>query len=156
MKIWNFMQGNERMQKTAVIVSKASQPAFFVFYAVTGIYLLFLDFSKIWLYVLIPLVLISVSTILRKSLKRPRPHIKLGITPFIKGRGEYSCPSNHASGAMVISAACMYVSFPFGAFLSVLAIFTGLSRVAAGAHYPLDIVFGWGLGVVFGLLFLII
>ena len=39
-----------------------------------------------------------------------------------------------------------------GAILIVLAIFTGLSRVMTGVHYPVDVFLGWLIAIVIGCL----
>jgi undecaprenyl-diphosphatase len=51
-----------------------------------------------------------------------------------------SFPSDHATAAFGVAlAVAVFVSRPWGAVLSVLALWIGFARVYDGIHYPLDI-----------------
>lgn len=61
----------------------------------------------------------------------------------------YSFPSAHSQGAVSLygSIARHDRKRAVTAAASVLVFLTGLSRVAAGAHYPTDVLAGWGFGL---------
>ena len=156
--LWDISRKNKYVRRASVFVSKASRPFFAAAYAGAAVYVVAsapaftprnINFFAI------PLAAMTLSFFLRKTLKRPRPGARLGVTPLVRTDGAYSLPSNHAASAAVIAAACMTVSLPFGMILAALALLTGLCRVLAGAHFPSDVAAGWALGIAFGLLFLL-
>ena len=97
-------------------------------------------------------LLYTSNSILRKILNRPRPFKELGIESLIEHEDKGSCPSNHAVSAMIIAMAWCSIFPVVGAVLIVLAIFTGLSRVMTGVHYPVDVFLGWLIAIVIGCL----
>jgi undecaprenyl-diphosphatase len=107
---------------------------------------------------LITLVTVSVveGLILKNLFHRQRPFISLPEVELIgrQFRG-YSFPSGHATSSVAI-ATLYYLFFPktklaYGlVFLACLTIF---DRIYLGAHYPLDVLAGVMLGILFGWLF---
>jgi membrane-associated phospholipid phosphatase len=53
---------------------------------------------------------------------------------------------------VVISLAFWLIKPYIALALLLLAFFTGVSRVCAGVHYPFDVMLGWLIGGVFGVL----
>ncbi len=80
---------------------------------------------------------------------RPRPfvdhsvHQLVLIDPSIK-----SFPSDHTLLSFAVAMAVWQYDRKWGSIFFVLAALVGLSRVAAGVHYPFDIVAGAVIGVV--------
>ncbi len=86
---------------------------------------------------------------LKDGVGRARPYAALGDVILRVGRGNPlgSMPSAHALNAGLMAAvACLY--YRRAAWWVVpIAIGIGVSRVYNGAHFPSDVLAGWGLGV---------
>ena len=63
-------------------------------------------------------------------------------------------PSRHVFSASIIAMMCFTISPLFACILLVLAALEGYIRVVGGVHYPLDVIIGYLLGVLFGLFIL--
>ncbi|MCK5290632.1 MAG: phosphatase PAP2 family protein [Thermoplasmata archaeon] len=106
------------------------------------------------LFFLILLVLV-VTTLLKFLFASPRPEDIREIpipVPGYFGLDVYSFPSNHASRAF---ACAVFLSFRFKKWtvpLFVYAFLIGLAKIYVGAHYPVDIIAGAVVGLIFGFL----
>lgn len=62
--------------------------------------------------------------------------------------GKFSFPSNHATNSMVVAGLMFWwASKPVAIVCLAFAVLVGVSRVYLGVHYPLDILFGFFLGL---------
>ncbi len=126
------------------------------------IYVMFDKRLAIRLSILVALTM-TLNHVLKIIIKNPRPFIREGdyigkwAVPLDKARDlatEYSTPSGHAM------AAASFYAFLYGSARSryvriaaILAILlTGISRPYLGVHYVEDILLGWGIGLVVGLI----
>ena len=84
--------------------------------------------------------------IIRFFYHHPRPFVTLELKPlFIEN--SYSFPSGHAVFYFAVAAGVFAVNRKLGVILYILAILIGTARIAAGVHYPLDILGGAVLGI---------
>lgn len=92
--------------------------------------------------------------ILKFSIRRPRPEGEWG--QIYRITDPHSFPSGHAarSAALAVLGLATGPTW-FGILLALWAPWVGLSRVALGVHYLLDVVAGWFIGIIMGLMALL-
>lgn len=153
-KLYGLSSGNEKWGRLAVALSKSAEVFFFTVFGIGAlIILLFGRYGLLLRYLAVPFATLVYNTFMRKILGRPRPFNREENVKSLTGhKDSSSCPSNHAASAMVIAMA-WYCIFPQVSLLLVIpAVFTGLSRVMTGEHYPFDVLLGWTIGLAAGVL----
>lgn len=148
--LYTTTQKNKYLSNIAVFITNASKGFYILVYLFYAVILLNADRLMLVPYILIPAAALAAALSLRRLLKVPRPFKELEIESLIKHESVYSFPSNHAASACVIACAVYHISPPAGLGLLFLAFVTGVSRILTGVHYPLDVLAGWALGLVFG------
>ncbi len=92
--------------------------------------------------------------VLKPSFERPRPpYVEKTIELRSDRYAGYSFPSNHAANNF---AAAGFLSLCYPALTPVfllVASIVGYSRIYVGVHYPLDVIAGGVIGLIFGLFF---
>ena len=99
------------------------------------------------------------SHFLKRACCRPRPTAGVdgregrmrGFSALIEIPDAFSFPSGHTAAAFAIAVALAGQGHGLGPLTLSLAFGIGLSRVYLGAHYPLDVAAGVGLGALCGL-----
>ncbi len=91
---------------------------------------------------------------LTKSLvKRTRPHVFLDENRYETGAGgseqkpDQSFPSGHMAGSVAFARALSRTYPKAGALCGLASLILGWSRIAKGAHWPLDVVGGGAIGL---------
>ncbi|MDP3764417.1 MAG: phosphatase PAP2 family protein [bacterium] len=92
----------------------------------------------------------GVTSLIRYFYPRERPFVFGGLDALINQNPlEASFPSGHATFFMALAVYFFLVKQPkLSLFLFISAILIGVARVAAGVHWPSDIVAGWAVGAV--------
>lgn len=148
-----FRFGNKH-KKSTIFITRYSCYLFFIMYFLGYTYI-FLNFKyygykTLIKYTLVPLITIVVAKILRKNINSKRPFEKMNITSLIRHKGGNSMPSNHSASAMVLAMALTYILPQYCLVFIILALITGIFRVIAGLHYPIDVLFGFFIGILIG------
>lgn len=89
-----------------------------------------------------------ITEIIRFFYDRPRPFEVLDVTQLISHGPEASLPSGHAAFYFALSLFVFFINKKIGALFLSVTILMGLGRIFAGIHYPLDILAGFGVGLV--------
>lgn len=83
----------------------------------------------------------------------PRPFdILEGVNQLIVHSEAGSFPSGHAIFFFTLSTVLIFYNKKLGLFLFTSSVLIGLARVAAGVHWPSDVLVGASMGVMIGLL----
>lgn len=149
--IYNFTAKRRWVRWLAEVIARLSKSFFFVIYGIGVLWLLVDAPYHLYRFIIIPLLTLCYNSFLRKKIGRVRPFVRFGLEPLLSHEANGSCPSNHAASAMVISFAFWLISPYISVVLIIIALFTGVSRICAGVHYPLDVILGWLIGGVIGI-----
>ncbi len=92
----------------------------------------------------------GVTSLIRYLYPRERPFVFGGLDALINQNPlEASFPSGHATFFMALAVYFYLAKQPkLSVFLFASAILIGVARVAAGVHWPSDIIAGWVVGAV--------
>lgn len=137
------------------LCNKIVTNVYYVVYPFLLLYLFVIQSEKLLPAILIPLLSIVGVTLLRKVLACPRPYEEYPIDQILEKETQHNAmPSRHVFSASIIAMMCFTISPLFACILLVLAALEGYIRVVGGVHYPLDVIIGYLLGVLFGLFIL--
>lgn len=95
------------------------------------------------------------ATIIKDLFKRPRPFIELSdsITPLFTHGGMDSFPSGHSTFFIALGICVLSLNKKFGWFLIICAVLIGITRIISGIHFPIDVLSGFIIGIIFSYLF---
>lgn len=93
----------------------------------------------------------GVAELIRHFYHRPRPYVELNISPLFADTA-YSFPSGHTIFMFALVAGIFPYNKKAAWWLAGAGLLIGLARVAAGVHYPSDILGGIILGLCTGAL----
>lgn len=98
-----------------------------------------------------------LTTILKSIIASPRPFIVFeSIKPLFLHGGMDSSPSGHATFFSALAISLYLINKKMGTFFIFGAILIGLARIIAGVHFPIDILFGYIIGIGTALIFSLI
>jgi len=106
----------------------------------------------------VPVALVAgyvVNDIVKSVFTEERPCLAIpGTHPLqpCPGATDWAFPSNHSAIGMAAAVALLLVNRKIGAIAMVGALLLGFTRVWIGAHYPHDVLVGWIVGAVVGLI----
>ena len=81
----------------------------------------------------------GVGLVLERTLSRPRPFVELGFQPLFPHAADSSFPSDHTLVGGALVGPILVTARKLGGVLVLWALVVGFSRVAAGIHYPSDV-----------------
>jgi undecaprenyl-diphosphatase len=87
-----------------------------------------------------------VAEAIRLLYKRPRPFVTHQLHPLVS-QNQWSFPSGHAVFFFALAQAVYFFSPLWGVSFFALSVVVAISRVAAGVHYPSDVLAGALTGV---------
>ena len=152
MYMHKITQKNKLLEHYSFLISNYSSYFFILFYIYYIFIITLTNKYNISLFILIPFTTLLCNKILKKAIKKDRPFVTLNIkTKLVKE--SYSFPSNHACASLIIALSILQVNNSVGIFLILCSILTGVSLIFAGVHYPLDILAGWSMALIFSLFF---
>lgn len=95
----------------------------------------------------------GAASLIRYFYHRPRPFIALPSARHLFEKTSYSFPSGHVIFIFTLAAFIFFYNKKLAYFLFASGLVMGIARVAAGAHYPSDVLGGMALGIGIGLIF---
>jgi membrane-associated phospholipid phosphatase len=153
-----FIEARPLLKKALPIANTFITCWFFFAYALLFVYgatkgkFLPMDFVKVFC---APAFALMVVSVLRLAIDRPRPYDKdgAGITPLKEKSGDRnSFPSRHLTCAAVITAIYLPYLPAVSALLFFFSLLLGFARFSLGWHYPSDLLTGFALGLIVGLI----
>lgn len=147
--LYSFSKKNNSINLINIYIENWSSRLFFFVYISALLFLAFSKHDKLIYFILSPLILVITNNLLRKIFKRARPQYIYNKENIKKS---YSFPSNHSACSCVIATACFFVNPILGISMFICSIIVGFNRVMSGFHYISDVLVGWIIGIIIGLL----
>jgi undecaprenyl-diphosphatase len=99
----------------------------------------------------------AFTAVLKAIIAAPRPFLVFeNLQPLFLHGGMDSFPSGHSTFLAALAVSLYLISKKVGIYFMIVAILVGLARVAAGIHFPIDILFGYIIGISSALIFSLI
>ncbi len=122
----------------------------YITYPLSLIILLLNKDQRIWKTILIPGISFILISVFRNIVDFPRPYEVYDIRPVIrKDSPGKSFPSRHVFSAFVIAGTLHNLWPGLGYILLTIASMIAILRVIGGVHFPRDVLFGAGSGILF-------
>jgi undecaprenyl-diphosphatase len=88
-----------------------------------------------------------LAELLKFFIHTERPFLKLSGVVSLFDKTGYAFPSGHATFFMALAFALFFSHRKVGYVFIIFAVLIGLARIAAGVHFPVDILGGFVLGI---------
>ena len=85
--------------------------------------------------------------LIRFFIYRPRPFVDLSFTPLLNHVASSSFPSGHISFLVPLVMTLWFVNKRASIWSLIAILFIGVARIAAGVHWPTDIIMGFVVGL---------
>lgn len=108
---------------------------------------------KVWLYEVLAIGCgtvgaLVVALVVKTLVAAPRPFVTfLEVNPLVVETPYTSFPSGHATVFFALATAVYLYHKKLGYFFFACAFLIGISRIMAGVHYPVDVIFGAAIGI---------
>lgn len=89
-----------------------------------------------------------IANLLKLVLKTDRPFMALSDVHTLISETGYAFPSGHSATIAAFAFAVYFRNKKLGSIALVAMVLIGIARVAAGVHFPIDIIGGYALGFV--------
>lgn len=110
----------------------------------------------IYLAIILPASAFITNTLIRKHINAPRPFEVYDFEPLKPHDKGESFPSRHSTSALIIALTIGHIYPTLGIVLGIISLLIGLTRILCGVHFLKDVLAGFGIALVFGLVFLFI
>ncbi len=111
---------------------------------------------RVYKFALLALAVVASRGLIAEAIQffffRARPFVQLDLTPVFNHGNVASFPSGHASFFFALAFSIFLFNKKIGSLFLLGAALMGVARVAAGVHWPLDILAGALVGVLSALL----
>ena len=152
-KLTRSFQNKPTATRCLQVVNSLLTKIMYLIYPLMLIYLFCAQSNRLLAFILIPALSFVLVSVVRKLLSAPRPYEVWSITPLIlKNTKGQSMPSRHVFSATIISMAILQLNLIWGIFFLILSLVIALCRVLGGVHYPRDVMAGFLVGIICGLL----
>lgn len=88
-----------------------------------------------------------LTLIAAQAYQHARPFVVMHVSPLVAHSNDNGFPSDHSVVAAYIAAYVLWLDLPVGLYAVALAVLIGLARVVCLLHWPVDIAFGWLIGI---------
>lgn len=112
-----------------------------------------LFFREVSLTALVTATAWLIATVLKITIRAPRPFVNQGIENTFMVYSYTSFPSGHATLFFALATIVFFYSRRTGAILYLFATVIATARVLAGIHYPIDVIVGAIIGITIAWLF---
>ena len=148
--LYHKCASNSSLNKAVVFWGTRLPQGMIVLYTAGLFYFFVKDRNFFIRFALVPLSALFFVTLIRNVIDRPRPFERYDIDLKIKHSTGQSFPSRHTASAVVIAFAFFRACTAMGIGCFFIAAVIASSRVAAGLHYPSDVLVGAGISILFG------
>ncbi|MDD6644809.1 MAG: phosphatase PAP2 family protein [Oscillospiraceae bacterium] len=156
-KTTTAIKNNKTLYNVIKFLYKILPLVLFLGYPIMVIYLVAIWDLRFIKVLTIPAVTFLAVTVMRILINRPRPYEKYSFTPvFPKDTKGKSFPSRHTASAFIISYAFLYINPVLGIISMVISAFLSLLRPVVGVHYVSDVLGGFLVSSVLGIVFFFI